>query len=80
MGTGIYKRGKSWYINFYVKGERYTECLGEVTKTFAKDEAGKRKIELTEGRLRPKAKDPIFEKFIDKYLAEVSVNKDITDQ
>ncbi len=75
MGKGIYKRGKSWYINFYVKGERYTECLGEVSKTFAKEEAGKRRTEIIVGMLRPKAQDPPFEKFIDRYLAEVSVNK-----
>ena len=75
MGLGIYKRRESWYIDFYVKGERYIEYLGKVSKTFAKEIAAQRRTELIEGRLRPRAKDPLFEKFIDKYLAEVSINK-----
>jgi integrase len=75
MGTGIYKRKESYYIDIVVKGDRYVECLGKVSKTFAKEEAARRKTALLEGRLRPKAQDPLFEKFIDKYLAEVSVNK-----
>jgi len=37
--------------------------------------AAKRRTELLEGRLRPKAQDPLFQKFIDNYLAEVSINK-----
>jgi integrase len=75
MGDGIYKRGKSYYIDLWCNGERYVECLGEVRRTFAKEEAKRRKTAMLENRLRPKAADPLFEKFIDKYLAEVSINK-----
>jgi integrase len=75
MGQGIYKRGKSWYIDFWENGERYVERLGQVSMSFAKEEATRRRAAFIEQRLRPKAKDPLFEKFIDKYLAEVSVNK-----
>jgi integrase len=75
MGLGIYKRGKSWYVNFYVRGERYLECLGPISKTVAKEMAVKRKTEVLEGILKPKAEDPIFRKFLDKYLTQVSVNK-----
>jgi integrase len=75
MGLGIYKRGKSYYIDFWCNGERYIECLGEVRRTFAKEEAKRRKAAMLENRLRPKAADPLFEKFIDKYLAGVSINK-----
>ena len=74
-GSGIWQRGNSWYIEITVKGQRYRECLGRVSKTFAKEMAAKRRTELIEGRLRPKAQDPLFEKFIDSYLAEVSINK-----
>jgi integrase len=74
-GSGIWQRGNSWYIELTVKGQRYRECLGKVSKTFAKEMAAKRRTELIEGRLRPKAQDPLFQKFIDKYLAEVSINK-----
>jgi len=75
MGNGIYQRGNSWYVDITVKGQRYVECFGRVSKTFAKEMAAKRRTELLEGRLRPKAQDPLFQKFIDNYLAEVSINK-----
>ncbi|MBW2056063.1 MAG: tyrosine-type recombinase/integrase [Deltaproteobacteria bacterium] len=75
MGSGVYKRGQSYYVDFWVRGRRYTECLGRVSKTFAKEEAARRKTALIEGRLRPKAQDPGFSRFIDTYLAEVSINK-----
>jgi integrase len=74
-GTGIWQRGNSWYIEVTITGQRYRECLGRVSKTFAKEMAAKRRTELLEGRLRPKAQDPIFERFLDDYLDDVSVNK-----
>ncbi len=74
-GLGIWKRKNSWYLDFYVRGQRHTECLGKVSKTFAKEMAAKRRTELLEGRLKPKALDPPFEKFIDIYLRTVSINK-----
>jgi len=75
MGNGICRREESWYIDFFIKGERYIECLGKVSKTFAKEIAAQRRTDHIEGRLKPKAKDPLFERFIDKYLAEASINK-----
>jgi len=27
---GVYLRGRSWYINFYEDGKRYTEGIGQV--------------------------------------------------
>jgi hypothetical protein len=32
---GVYLRGKSWYINFYEDGKRYTEGVGQVSKGVA---------------------------------------------
>ena len=29
---GVYLRGKSWYIDFYYEGKRYTEKVGKVAK------------------------------------------------
>ena len=29
---GVYLRGKSYYINFYEDGKRYTERVGQVRK------------------------------------------------
>ena len=75
MRVGIWQRGKSWYIEITVKGQRYRESLGRVSKTFAKEMAAQRRTELIQRRLRPKAEDPLFQKFIDNYLAEVSINK-----
>jgi hypothetical protein len=30
---GVYLRGKSWFFNFYEEGKRYTERVGQVSKT-----------------------------------------------
>jgi hypothetical protein len=32
---GVYLRGKSYYINFYEDGKRYTERVGQVRKGVA---------------------------------------------
>jgi integrase len=74
-GYGIWKRGDSWVIEMTVKGTRYRETLGPVTRTFAREMAAKRRTELLEGRLRPKMQDPVFQRFLDRYLQEVSINK-----
>jgi len=74
-GAGVWKRGDSWIIEITVKGQRYRESLGPVSRTFAKEEAGRRRTALLEGTLRPKAQDPMLGKFIDAYLENVSSNK-----
>lgn len=75
MGKGYYQKGDSWYIDFWESGQRYIECLGKVSMTFAKGEAARRRAAVIEGRLRPKAKDPLFEKFSLEYMDAVSANK-----
>ena len=47
--VSIYKRGKSWYYDFQSRGERYTGCIGVVSKTVAKEVLAKKKAEATEG-------------------------------
>ncbi|NIO20900.1 MAG: tyrosine-type recombinase/integrase, partial [Candidatus Aenigmarchaeota archaeon] len=74
-GSGIWQRGNCWYIEITVKGQRYRECLGRVSKTFAKELAAKRRTEIIERQLRPKAQDPLFEKFFQEYMDTISANK-----
>jgi len=33
----IYQRGKSWYYDFQSRGERYAGCIGQVSKSVAKE-------------------------------------------
>ncbi|MBI2877256.1 MAG: hypothetical protein HYY20_10275 [Candidatus Tectomicrobia bacterium] len=71
---GIYKKGKSWYINFYYQGQRYQECIGPVSKTVAKEILVKRKAEVIEGRydINQAKVTPLFEAFLDQYLETFS--------
>ena len=67
---GVYKKGKSWYINFYYQGQRIQECVGQASKTVAKEVEAKRKAEVIEGRydLNKVKLTPLFETFLDQYL------------
>ena len=48
----LYQRGKSWYYDFLYRGERYTGCIGPVSKTVAKEIMAKKKAEGCRGTLR----------------------------
>ncbi len=74
-GSGLWKRGNSWYISIWHDGQRYIERLGPISKTLAKEIVAKRRTELAEGKLKPKARDPLFAAFIDSYLRDISINK-----
>src|SRR3972149_2550655 len=67
---GIYRKEKSWYLNFYYQGQRYQECIGPVSKTVAKEVEAKRRAEVIEGRynLNQKKLTPFFEQFAQQYL------------
>src|SRR3990167_5333964 len=71
---GVYKKGKSWYINFYYQGQRIQECVGQASKTVAKEVLAKRKAEVIEGRydLNKVKLTPLFEVFCDQYLETFS--------
>jgi integrase len=73
----IYQRGKSYYYDFVYKGQRYTGCIGPVSRTVAKEELARKKAEVVEGRLNPvKArKTPRFDTFAEEYLEWVKANK-----
>src|SRR5712692_8992537 len=81
----IYQRGTSYYYDFVYKGQRYTGCIGPVSRTVAKpvsrtvakEEEARKKAEVIEGRLNPaKArKTPRFDAFADEYLDWVKANR-----
>jgi len=47
----LYKRGESWILDFYFRGERYTETLGPMSKTAAQEKRDKRKGDVAAGEL-----------------------------
>jgi integrase len=73
----IYLRGKSYYYDFVHKGQRYTGCIGPVSRTVAKEEEHRKKTEVIEHRLNPaKArKSPRFDTFAEEYLEWVKTNR-----
>ena len=73
----LYQRGKSWYYDFQYRGERYTGCIGPVSKTIAKEIMAKKKAEAVEGRyeLPSKKPSPLFENVADEYLKYYQANR-----
>src|SRR4029453_16941492 len=67
----IYQRGKSWYYDFQSRGERYAGCIGQVSKTVAKEVLARKKAEAAEGRYSaPTKKQSPF--FAGHRLADIS--------
>jgi hypothetical protein len=46
---GVYLRGKSWYIDFYYEGKRYTEKVGQVAKSVAEKKLDIKRSEVIRG-------------------------------
>jgi hypothetical protein len=71
VAMSLYQRGKSWYYDFKYRGERYTGCIGAVSKTVAKEIMAKKKAEAVEGRyeLPSKKPTPKLEEFAKEYFA-----------
>ena len=65
---GVYLRGKSWYIDFYYEGKRYTEKVGPVSESVAKEKLTIRKAEVIRGEWKPKVVKVPFDKFRGQYL------------
>ena len=72
---GVYLRGKSWYINFYESGNRYTERVGQVSKSIAEEKLAIRKSEVIRGEWKPKQVRAPFDKFKAQYLEWSKGNK-----
>jgi integrase len=73
----LYQRGKSWYFDSQYRGERYTGCIGPVSKTVAKEILAKKKAEAVEGRyeLPSKKPSPLFEDMAEEYLRYYEANR-----
>jgi integrase len=73
----LYQRGKSWYYDFQYRGERYTGCVGPVSRTVAKEILAKKKAEAVEGRyeLPSKRPSPVFEDMAEEYLRYYGANR-----
>ncbi len=73
----LYQRGKSWYYDFQYRGERYSGCIGAVSKTVAKEILAKKKAEAVEGRyeLPSKKLSPLFEEMAEEYLQYYRANR-----
>jgi len=73
----LYQRGKSWHYDFQYRGERYTGCIGAVSKTVAKEIVTKKKAEAVEGRYELPSKKPTskLEEFAKEYFAYYRANR-----
>jgi integrase len=65
---GVYLRGKSWYIDFYYEGKRYTEKVGKVAKSVAEEKLDVKRSEVIRGEWKPKKIQISFDKFKEEYL------------
>ena len=72
----LYKRGNSWMIEFFFRGQRYRENIGPVSRTVAKEIRDRRKTEAAQGRLDigSKVQDVLFENACEKYLEWYKTN------
>jgi integrase len=77
VAMSLYQCGKSWYYDFKYRGERYTGCVGTVSKTVAKEILAKKKAEAVEGRyeLPSKKPSPMFEAMAEEYLHYYRANR-----
>jgi len=73
----LYQRGKSWYYDFQYRSERYTGCIGAVSKTVAKEIMAKKKAEAVAGRyaLPSKKPSPLFEAMAEECLQYYQANR-----
>jgi site-specific recombinase XerD len=67
---GVYRRGNSWYYNFYYQHQRYQGCIGQVSKTVASEVLAKRRAEVIEGRydITRSRSSPLFKDFAQEFL------------
>jgi integrase len=72
---GVYLRGKSFYLDFYYEGKRYTEKVGPVSESVAKEKLTIKRAEVIRGEWKPKTVKISFEKFKEQYLEYSLANK-----
>jgi hypothetical protein len=73
----LYQRGKSWFYDFQYRSERYTDCIGPVSKTVAKEILAKKMAEAVEGcyELPSKQPSPRLEEFVEEFFAYYRTNR-----
>lgn len=71
----MFRRGDSWYSDFWYDGERYSKSHGAISKTVAKEKDRKFRTDVKEGNHAKKAKRILFEIFADRYLEYAKLNK-----
>jgi site-specific recombinase XerD len=73
---GIYRKNRTWYIDYRFEGRRIRERIGR-SKKAAKDALDTRKGEILQGRYNwaQKKKSPRFEALADEYLEYSKANK-----
>ena len=76
---GVYLTGRSYYINFYEDGKRYTERVGQVSESVAKEKLAAKRSQVIRGEQRPKKVNTPFDKFKEQYLEWSKGNKKIDD-
>ena len=66
----MYKRGKSWYSDFFYEGERYKKSLGPVSKSVAAKKDRALRVAVADGRYVKRINNPTFEDAIKGYLQQ----------
>lgn len=75
----MYKRKRSWYSDFWYKGERYKRSHGPVNKTVAKERDRKFRTEVASGDYVRSENDPTFDKAMAAHLKRCkTVNQEST--
>jgi len=78
-GDGIYQRGKIWYLDCRIKGQRYVMKLGTgFTRTVAAELANIEKTKMYQGEagtLKKKQKDLTFEDAANAFLKHAAVER-----
>jgi len=69
----MYKRGNSWYSDFWYKGKRHTKSHGPVSKTIAREKDRSFRADVAAGTYTEKRDDPIFNEAIKEYLKKSKV-------
>lgn len=64
----MYKRGESWYSDFWYQGKRYTKSHGRVSKTIAKEKDRTFRVQVASGAYASKKNDPPFIQAIEEHL------------
>lgn len=68
----VYRKGKIWYIDYYVHHKRYRESVGPGTKRDAEEALAKRKVQLKENRFfdRRVVYTKTFDQLVTEYMAK----------